>query len=199
VTPHSSSAHKSTKGKATSTVQGGVNPFKTTTNHPPSATHPHSHTVIVNGSTIAPHPPIETSQPDIAPPASHPPSGWIIFLEVVGALLGLAVVAALGRCFWSYRRTPRYRQTRRQESIQEIRRELMENRLRRIFHRNPPPPYESAPDYETAVSSTDLSSALQNPPPATMQEVRSHPVTPPIFSPHPEFTPMERPYLPPSR
>jgi len=140
--------------KPTSTVRGGLSPFQTTTtkhHHPSTSTSLDVGSFItpLNSPTGIPHRPPAHSTP---PVERHSQSGWIIALEVVAGLVGLALLIALLRCFRSYRKTPRPQHTH-QESIQEIRQELRAGRLARIFRMQPPPPpYEPAPDYESATS-----------------------------------------------
>lgn len=145
--------HNHTHVKPTSTIQGGLAPFKTTITPSPipfSFTGTRSWTHTHNPSFTHPHPPPPTSR---TPSTSLSQQGWLIFLEAAGALIGIGFAAALGRCFWSYRKTPRQQDGSRQDSIAQIRRELRESRIARaLFNRNsqqaPPPPYEYAPEYE---------------------------------------------------
>jgi hypothetical protein len=124
-------------------VRGGIAPFKTTTPSYPPLPPPSSPSNTESFSDPYPHPSHHHGQD------SHQVSGWVIFLEVAGTLMGLVLLAAFARCFWSYRKTPRYRHAR-SESIMEIRRELMESRRRRSYnsYRPPPPPYRNPPSYE---------------------------------------------------
>jgi len=184
-----SSRHVSTPAKSTSTVRGGVSPFKPTSHsESPTITHSsHSHTGSATlNFTHSPFEPFPTDSPAQTTPArSRGPSGWIIFLEVIGTLLGIGLLAALGRCFWSYKKTPRYRHPR-QEGIQQIRQELMESRLARVFNRHPPPPpYESAPDYDTAIRSSNMSTSMSSDrmAPVIVHQVPMHPFAPPITQP----------------
>ncbi|KZS97630.1 hypothetical protein SISNIDRAFT_546711 [Sistotremastrum niveocremeum HHB9708] len=172
----STSHHHTNTTKHTSTIHGGLSPFKTTTSiHLPIKTH----TLSSSGSIIAFIPPIPTSIP---PPDRHPPgrshgqSGWIIALEVLGALIGCGLVFLLGRCFHSYRKTPQY-QHARQESIEEIRQQMRDGlRSRLLASRPPPPPYQPAPAYDTIVTPDPPPEQTSPPPRDTSSE---HPVQPP--------------------
>jgi hypothetical protein len=175
--------------KSTSTTRGGIAPFKTKTTHSTHPTHPVSETdgftdPFFPPPTHRPRPPNSTNNH-----SGSGPSGWVIMLEVVGSLLGLALLAALARCFWSYRKTPRHHHVRA-DSIQEIRRELLESRRPRSDIYHPPPPYRNPPSYEVAQCSqpgltlispaltpSALPSHIQQSPP--LQPLQQQPSLPP--------------------
>jgi len=170
--PSSTSSSHTHPSKSTSTARGGIAPFKTKTtrshNPLPTAavtdTDSFSHPFNPPLPTHHPHPP---DQPD----KHSGPSGWTIMLEVIGSLFGLAIIAALARCFWSYRRTPRHRHAR-MESIMEIRRELLQNNRPRseAYYRPPPPPYHNPPSYEVAQCSPSAPTLISS----TLTPSQSH-------------------------
>ncbi|RDX53900.1 hypothetical protein OH76DRAFT_1399057 [Lentinus brumalis] len=134
---------------------------------PHTHTHPTqwSHSINFTGTRpFMPHP--VPTRPVGGPhsSSSHGQSAVAIVFEVLAGALGLFVLLALGRCWYSYRRVPppdrigallsRHQLEREMEEQQRDRMERVSRAMEAYRWRPPPPPYQPAPAYET-VAATD--------------------------------------------
>jgi len=108
---------------------------------------------------------------------SHHQSPVAIFFEVAGSIVGLAVLLMLGRCVYRYRRTPGRDRIAGILDRHRLERELAEIEeaapgRRTSVVRNPPPPYQRAPEYMDVIEMTP--SPTVSPAPTT----RTCPTTP---------------------
>ncbi|TDL29235.1 hypothetical protein BD410DRAFT_892572 [Rickenella mellea] len=148
---------------------------KNTSSH--SVSHSHSHSLSHSRTGFRPPsttPPFHFPNPANAPPAhTHhiPPSptptstrhgispAGILF-SAIGGVVGLAVVLALLRCLYKYKRTPHRDRIAALLDRHRLDRELREMEEERITgHRPgvivpPPPPYICAPNYDEAIASS---------------------------------------------
>ncbi|KAI0677352.1 hypothetical protein C8Q78DRAFT_85597 [Trametes maxima] len=146
----------------------------TTTSHsiiiPPTQhrSHPHPSWSASPGQPFSIHhfppPPGQTPQPRPHPPpssqAGQPPIA--IAFEVLGGVIGLAILAGLARCYIVWRRTPprdriaalvsRHQLEREMEEMERERMERLNQALEARRWRPPPPPYQQAPEYEAVVN-----------------------------------------------
>lgn len=119
-----------------------------------------------------------------------------IVFGVLGGIAGFFALFALGRCLYSWRRTPgrdRIRATMErhylEQEMQEREREDIERRVlaavpfRRRSLPPPPPPYQHAPAYEQAVTPADASRGPTPPPPPTPTNRSSLDHSPPSTAP----------------
>lgn len=113
-----------------------------------------------NSSNTPFHPPFHP-HPSPSTPTPHSkssgPSVTQIFFEVLGGVVGLAILLAIVRCIYVYRKTPSSRGSPTPE-VGEVERTLALLRPGRILNLGdriiPPPPYQNAPDYDTIVGSS---------------------------------------------
>lgn len=146
-------------------------PSDTSTSHSllilPTSHHPLPHSTWTQSHTRSiPHHPRPTT-PLAAPQSSSPPSrgqsGVAIAFEVLGGALALILLITLGRCYYSYRKTPprdrigallsRHQLEREIEEMERDRVERVRAALEAYRWRPPPPPYQPAPAYETVMTS----------------------------------------------
>ena len=88
-----------------------------------------------------------------------------IVLEVLAGIVAAVVLFLVGRCYYSYRRTPardrigallnRHRLEREMEEMERDRMERFSRALDSRRWRPPPPPYQHAPEYESVITSDD--------------------------------------------
>ncbi|KAI0722741.1 hypothetical protein C8Q76DRAFT_720071 [Earliella scabrosa] len=139
--------------------------------------HPITHTGVPRPWPTSPSPDSSSST------RSHGQSAVAIVFEVIGGAVGLLVLLALGRCYYSYRRTPPRDRISALLSRHQLEREMQEqarDRMARFSQavetyrwRPPPPPYQHAPAYEeVAESDGSIDWGRPSVPPTT------HPPTP---------------------
>ncbi|KAH8113438.1 hypothetical protein DFH11DRAFT_1602048 [Phellopilus nigrolimitatus] len=146
---HTTSAHKPlTSGSAHS--QTGVVGHSHTISFSFSF-HPHTHPAPTSSPTSSRTPDSDSA----SNPRGHQSITAIVF-EVVGGILGLALLVGCGCCLHKYHRTPRQDRIAALVDRHMLERELAEMEEARQERRvslvcPPPPPYQRAPDYEEAV------------------------------------------------
>ena len=177
-----------------SSAQASHASISTTSSHslaiPTPHTHPHlSHSFNFTGThTFQPHPLPTDPAGDHQPPSSHGQSAVAIVFEVLAGALALVIVAALARCWYSYRRTPsrdrigallsRHQLEREMEEQQRDRMERISRAMEAYRWRPPPPPYQHAPAYETVVATDSADGSIDWGRPSFPLASHSRPPTP---------------------
>ncbi|KAI0720314.1 hypothetical protein C8T65DRAFT_801840 [Cerioporus squamosus] len=169
----------------------------TTSSHslaiPSVHTHSHpthwSHSINFTGTRpFAPHP-VPTGPLDSSHSSSpHGQSVVAIVFEVLAGALGLFVLLALTRCWYSYHRVPppdrigallsRHQLEREMEEQQRDRMERVSRAMEAYRWRPPPPPYQHAPAYDTVVATDSADGSIDWGRPTFPSASHSRPPTP---------------------
>lgn len=111
-----------------------------------------------NPSTQSPVTPASSSPQEESSQTHHPITASTIVGIVFGGLAGLVLVLSVGRCWWSWRKTPSRDRIESLMHRYDLDREMEQARvepLREIARRLPPPPYRPPPPgYEHVVPSS---------------------------------------------
>ncbi|EMD40946.1 hypothetical protein CERSUDRAFT_91697 [Gelatoporia subvermispora B] len=134
-----------------SAASAGIASVSFPPHHDPPGTHPH------------PPPTQTTTSQSLSTHSHHQPTVAIVF-EALAGVVGLIVVLALGRCYWSWKKTPRQDRIAALVNRHALDREMAELERAQLQQRirarqaecvPPPPPYVPAPPAYDAIAQVE--------------------------------------------